>query len=617
MISTEEIQEKILTWVRTYLSPTFEFREHQLESITKIISNIINKTCENYIIEAPTGSGKSIICIVSAGVLARYYGLRSYILCSDLYLWEQYHRFIVNSHLDNFGFIKGQTGNYQCKQNKEDLRNAECRMRAIGWRTLMMPNAAKKAGYACALKCPYVLDRKRAISSDVCLMTYQLFLYMHNANSNSDSGFENREIIFCDECHNIPEIVQSKFSPIVCEKDFDVLELLYASGKIEHPRNKECRERPIEAVFDLYKKYENYSALKKKLKAMFKKMTIKESSHEQNFKCIDDYNNILKMFSPVVQMIEDNVSARKDSEKNNSEDDLVTYKQCSFFRNYMCHWNDFLTAIYATGDEYLVKDLSTDEDGKAYVSFNCIKEDYMVSHFLLNQADYRVMMSATVGGKSAFDENVGIQYTHSKTSVMDRIPSTFDFSKSPIFALTRYFMSYKTKETAFNGIKPIVYKLIEKFKDEHGLIQTGSYANARELYNDAPKAIQKRLLIYTNSAEKTKLLKTYAEDPGKIIIGPSLTEGIDLPDDLCRFIIILKVPYPSLTSELVKAKMKMFPRWYSSKTSNSIIQGIGRGNRNKTDYCQTFILDGCFKRLYEETLEQYSPEMQSRIKFYK
>ena len=122
--------------------------------------------------------------------------------------------------------------------------------------------------------------------------------------------------------------------------------------------------------------------------------------------------------------------------------------------------------------------------------------------------------------------------------------------------------------------------------------------------------------MYTNTDEKKKLLKIYSQVKGKVIIGPSLTEGIDMPDDLCRFIIILKVPYPSLTSQFVKEKMKIFPRWYASTTSNSIIQGIGRGNRNKNDYCTTYILDSCFKKLYNETYSQYSLELRERIKFY-
>ena len=63
--------------------------------------------------------------------------------------------------------------------------------------------------------------------------------------------------------------------------------------------------------------------------------------------------------------------------------------------------------------------------------------------------------------------------------------------------------------------------------------------------------------------------------------------------------------------------MKVFPTWYKSKTSNTVIQGIGRGNRYKEDWCVTYILDGCFKDLLLSTKSQYSNEMKKRIKFFK
>ena len=67
--------------------------------------------------------------------------------------------------------------------------------------------------------------------------------------------------------------------------------------------------------------------------------------------------------------------------------------------------------------------------------------------------------------------------------------------------------------------------------------------------------------------------------------------------------------------EDVQRKIELFPTWYNSQTSNYIIQGIGRGVRNKTDWSHTYILDGCFSYLYNITKQQYSPELQKRIKF--
>ena len=74
-------------------------------------------------------------------------------------------------------------------------------------------------------------------------------------------------------------------------------------------------------------------------------------------------------------------------------------------------------------------------------------------------------------------------------------------------------------------------------------------------------------------------------------MGPSLVEGIDLKDDLCRFIVVMKIPYPSLGDKFIERKFKANPQWYIWKTVNSLVQGIGRGVRNENDWCETYILD--------------------------
>ena len=116
------IENNVKDWVANYIEEEFEFREHQFECIVNIIKSILDNPETNYICEAPTGSGKSLINIISAGVLAEYYNMTSYILVSDLFLWEQYDKFIQNHKKLHFGSIKGQTGNYTCALNKEDIR---------------------------------------------------------------------------------------------------------------------------------------------------------------------------------------------------------------------------------------------------------------------------------------------------------------------------------------------------------------------------------------------------------------------------------------------------------------------------------------------------------------
>ena len=79
-----------------------------------------------------------------------------------------------------------------------------------------------------------------------------------------------------------------------------------------------------------------------------------------------------------------------------------------------------------------------------------------------------------------------------------------------------------------------------------------------------------------------------------VLISPSLTEGIDLKDDLSRFCIICKVPYPSIADEWTKQRIKLDQSWYNVKTAETLIQMTGRSIRSQTDHAETYILDSNF-----------------------
>ena len=65
MHNREEIEKKVETFASENLGSDFKFRPHQKEVIIDIILNILNHEHKNYIVEAPTGSGKSLINIIS------------------------------------------------------------------------------------------------------------------------------------------------------------------------------------------------------------------------------------------------------------------------------------------------------------------------------------------------------------------------------------------------------------------------------------------------------------------------------------------------------------------------------------------------------------------------
>ena len=632
---TEELLiEYCNEWVRTKIGEDFKFREHQLECIIRILQNILGHKYQNYIVEAPTGSGKSLINMIAAGVLADYFDITSYILVSDLFLWEQYENFLKKHKKTGIASLKGQTGNYKCILNGEDIKNADCRMAGISWAALFNSATCSTLGYDCAYSCEYVKARKKAIRAKVCIMTYQLFLFiMNNPKYNKDQKgcpiFSVHDVLFCDECHNIPEIVQLQYAPAIYADDINKLEALYyQTTNIQHTLFDDLDSKSEE--IDIYKLYPNFELLRKDFNTWWKTWTCVESRKDEDVDCANKYLKVLGAFGLVCENIKASFIIKKQNHEMITKDDIKLFKLVSWHENYMCHWHDFCMAIGVTGSEYLLKDINIPETNKHIkdedicVTFKCTKEDFITWFFLLQRAQHKVMVSATVGTKEAFDERMGFHYEEKtewdhpnaivNESFMEIIPSTFDFEQSPVYFFNKFKMSFRERELSFKHLKTVIYSICKtKFKGQKGMIQTGSYEFAKRLYNDAPMEIKERMLTYNGSREKVTMVKLHQMSEDTILVGPTLNTGIDLPGDDCRFIIILKVPYPTLTDKLVHERNKLYPLWYNSHTSNEIIQGIGRGVRYNGDWCVTYILDACFYTLYTSTKNQYSTELQERI----
>lgn len=620
----ENISIYIDKWVNYVIGEDFVFRKNQKEIIIDIIENVLSEKNNTHVIEAPTGSGKSLINIISAGVLDKYYGRRSFILASDLSLWEQYADFIKKHTKTEFGMLKGKD-NYKCQANGEPINSAECKLAGVSMNQLMNGDASARIGFPCAKYCTYLRDRKKALKANVTLLTYALYLRTVDSN-NMDSQiqcFDARDVVFCDECHNIPNIIQSRYSFSLQRQDINWCVGLYKyASKIIQPSlfsDVEELTKIQDELSILKEKYPDEETIYNKYYEIYDKLINYRNTKEIDFNLILDIILFWEDFTPIKVSIEESLKLKSKQHIKLTKDEKDILRLCRLHQNYVSNSTiKMLVGIIKTvGVEYLVKSLieklNSNIENDKDVLLQCAKEDYMTYMGILSVTPIQVMTSATVGDKDNFDDNIGLKYTENVESKMNFMPSLFNFDKSPIYFLNRYKMSFTEKEKSLEKLKPIIYKICRNFENNRGMIQTGSYQLAKNIIDNAPEDIKSRLLYYNGSKEKIDILVQHQLYKDKILIGPTLTEGIDLPDDLCRFIIITKMPYPSIKDRLVCAKMEIFPYWYNSTTSNIIIQGIGRGVRNENDYCTTYILDACFMKLYTDTIKQYPKEIQDRL----
>ena len=147
----------------------FKFRQYQRETITAIVNQYIEDPESTIVIDAPTGTGKSIIAMWSSYILKEL-GNQGYIVTSDKTLQEQYE-YDFSQYNTGWPSIQG-IDNYNCEVNGLPFSLGECKMRGYSY--------GQAERLQCARMCDYLNTRKKAIDAPVTLVNYSFWLIQQN-----------------------------------------------------------------------------------------------------------------------------------------------------------------------------------------------------------------------------------------------------------------------------------------------------------------------------------------------------------------------------------------------------------------------------------------------------
>lgn len=578
-------------WAKNHLGKNFQFREYQLNTIIQIIKYKLTGV-KTQVMEAPCGSGKSTIAFIVCGVLWEYFGLKSYILVSDLSLFDQYEQDLKKYNL-NWGRLKGKD-NYICARNGQVFTNGECQIKGIGMPTLSDPQASKSKGFSCGPTCKYVIERRRAENSPITIMTYQFWFIAMNyvkdicfAGCEDMAPFQKRDFIICDEAHKIPDLVQRHFSPRIDSDDIGFLFSL----------------REIAEKLDYGQDLPAIDSFKQVMKAF----TLVEEPKDIML-CIKRYENLLGKYNEFQYWLRDVLSKKGSVERY-----LKYLNAGNTCRECHCKFSDFISLIEELGLDTIVLSASQDKSENYHISINCAFEHKMVKKYLHDKAPQELLMSATIGDCDIYKSMIGEEELDNLDFKAFTVPSTFDFSKSPIYFYPKFRLSYNEKAKNLPLVINEIINILNKHTNEKGIIQTGSYEFSKALYDNLTPTLRSRVLFYKDSKEKNEVITKYKNSINKILIGPSLIEGINFPNDECRFLIMMKVPYASLGDKLVQRKMNIIPGYYHNDVCQKITQGIGRIQRSKNDWGITYIMDGCFKDILRNNKNDLPTQLLDRI----
>jgi Rad3-related DNA helicase len=132
-------------------------------------------------------------------------------------------------------------------------------------------------------------------------------------------------------------------------------------------------------------------------------------------------------------------------------------------------------------------------------------------------------------------------------------------------------------------------------KKDKGIIHTSSYEQLNFIKENISEDNLGRLLVTDPDIKREDVITEHINSiKPTVIISPSFHTGIDLKDELSRFQIITKVPYPNLGDRWINAKRYTDEEWYYWQTALRLVQAYGRSIRSREDWAKTYILDSAF-----------------------
>lgn len=537
----------------------FRSRDNQVEYVSEIINALINENIQDVILNAPTGTGKSIIAAAAAETLALLdidkNPLASIILMHNNALVKQYSDTFSSN--PNFLMLKG-ANRYKCEVISSQSTDGENHSAEECIHYVMLKHSHEMSKFLDECKTCEYLDVKSKKNLIRHLITNYSYYFVDRMFADN---LQKRLVTIFDEAHTLNDVFTEHnaiyLSVVrlnkIAEEITDHLKL----GKTDVFLNlKKIRD-------DLHSGKLNESSYKKYLQPLYH--CYKSISEQANDEMIRNERNFHK-FTKFSRL----------------------YKK---YFNLGCKVGDLLDYDYEH-----VAQLNKEEKELS------IKPIFIGSMFnqVLRYSRWNIFMSATITDKYMVKT---LELDPSKVKLI-QFPPNFDPDNKKIIFFKPLALNYNSmkQEETMQKLDKNVLEITKHHgtKKEKGIILTPSFAVTERLANYLRKYASKIFIFEHERGQKLEsILSEFRDwDLPSVLLSPSMFEGIDLPDDASRFQIFVKAPYASLGDKRIKYILDNYPDIYELITLKRIVQGSGRSVRSKEDFAVTYMLDVNIQRLW-------------------
>lgn len=558
------------------------YRPHQEDAILHIVRTFLEGR-KFAVLEAPTGAGKSVIAYTAVRTIQR--------LDTGVSLDEEGN--IQKLYSGPYGLISVHTRflQHQYTYTLPDV-----------------PHIWSGAHYPCAVspkdddmywgcgECP----KKRCVKFQECSYAGALDNFLHadiavtNYSYYLHAPFLQPYISVIDEAHNLEKVL--------CEWSKVELSTRYLNGLlVTLVAMKKIDVKTAETILGL---------IKKMIFIDDRRMHWLEDLRATATKAAREIMPLARMLEKELRESQkhiDNPRLLRDADRKYLQ---FLQQSSKYFGNLMQKLNPIR---YLKTEWVISKRAEEESEGRHYAKVD-IKPLYIdeVSRLnLFNQSKFFVFMSATICGVDTFLKYLGIEQDEATFCTM---PSMFPITNRPVYAYTDHgSFNHENREK----VRPEYTKFVDILLQTHfagvrGVIHSVSYENAEFIKQHSTEAAR---MAFPDSEDLLTIVDLLQTRHDLVVVSPTVTEGLDLKDDLCRFVIFFKVPYQSLGDKWIKARCNKDSTWYAREAIIKIVQGSGRGTRSEDDHAITAILDEQFLRLWRNNRHLFPEWYQAAVEF--
>jgi Rad3-related DNA helicase len=166
---------------------------------------------------------------------------------------------------------------------------------------------------------------------------------------------------------------------------------------------------------------------------------------------------------------------------------------------------------------------------------------------------------------------------------------TFPVYRCPVYLFGATKIDYRSTPQDLQQLVGRMDTLISRRLDRKGIIHPVSYD--RQLFIAAHSDYKGIMLTPKGQGIVNALKEFRSSPPPRILNSPAVTTGLDFPDSLCEYQILVKVPFIPMQSPVMKAREKEDPEYAMYLTAQTLVQTCGRAMRHDRDQCENFLLD--------------------------